>query len=87
MSSAHIYEGTRGLLRDNLSRLGISTTFVDDIRDLGAWEAAIRPETRVLFAESISNAANRLIDTTALADGEETSGVTGAAPVLVTVEA
>ncbi len=44
VSSAHIYEGTRGLLRDNLSRLGITTTFVDDIRDLGAWEAAIRPE-------------------------------------------
>lgn len=75
VSSAHIYEGTRGLLRDNLSRLGISTTFVDDIRDLGAWEAAIRPETRVLFAESISNAANRLIDTTALADVARRHGI------------
>ncbi|HYP73852.1 MAG TPA: aminotransferase class I/II-fold pyridoxal phosphate-dependent enzyme [Microbacterium sp.] len=66
VSSTHIYEGTRGLLRDNLSRLGITTTFVDDIDDVDAWEAAIRPETRALFAESISNAANRLIDIPAL---------------------
>lgn len=67
VSSTHIYEGTRGLLRDNLSRLGITTSFVDDIDDPDAWEAAIRPETRALFAESISNAANRLIDIAAIA--------------------
>lgn len=67
VSSTHIYEGTRGLFRDNLSRLGITTTFVDDIDDLDAWEGAIRPETRALFAESISNAANRLIDIAGLA--------------------
>lgn len=66
VSSTHIYEGTRGLLRDNLSRLGIGTTFIDDIDDVDAWEAAIRPETRALFAESISNAANRLVDIPAL---------------------
>jgi len=62
VASTHIYEGTRGLLRDSLTRFGIETTFVDDIRDPGAWEAAIRPTTRVLFAESISNAAGRLLD-------------------------
>lgn len=67
VSSTHIYEGTRGLLRDNLPRLGITATFVDDIDDPDAWEAAIRPETRALFAESISNAANRLVDIAALA--------------------
>lgn len=67
VTSTHIYEGTRGLLRDNFSRLGIAATYVDDIDDLDAWESAIRPETRALFAESISNAANRLVDITALA--------------------
>ena len=66
VSSTHVYEGTRGLLRDNLSRLGIASTFVDDIADLDAWEAAILPTTRALFAESISNAANRLVDIPAL---------------------
>lgn len=67
VSSTHIYEGTRGLFRDNLSRLGVATTFLDEIDDVDAWEAAIRPETRALFAESISNATNRLIDIAAVA--------------------
>lgn len=66
VSSTHIYEGTRGLLRDNFTRLGIQTSFLDEIDDVDAWEAAIRPETRVLFAESISNATNRLIDIAAV---------------------
>ena len=75
VSSSHIYEGTRGLLRDNLSRLGITTSFVADIDDLDAWEAAILPTTRALFAESISNASNRLVDITALADLAHRRGI------------
>ncbi|MBN9213652.1 MAG: O-acetylhomoserine aminocarboxypropyltransferase [Microbacterium sp. SCN 70-200] len=75
VSSTHIYEGTRGLLRDNLVRLGITTTFVDDIDDLDAWEAAIRPNTRALFVESISNATNRLVDIAALAGLAHSHGI------------
>jgi len=75
VSSSHIYEGTRGLLRDNLSRLGITTTFVADIDDLDAWEAAILPTTRALFAESISNASNRLVDIPALAEVAHRHGI------------
>lgn len=58
----HIYEGTRGLIVDNLTRFGITADFVDDLDDLAAWEAAIRPNTKALFAESISNATNRILD-------------------------
>lgn len=75
VSSTHIYEGTRGLFRDNLTRLGIATSFVDDIDDPDAWEAAIRPETRALFAESISNAANRLIDIAAISEVAHRHGI------------
>lgn len=75
VSSTHIYEGTRALLNDNLTRLGIETTYVDAIEDTDAWEAAIRPETRALFAESISNAANRLIDIAAVADVAHRHGI------------
>lgn len=75
VSSTHVYEGTRGLLRDNLARLGVETTFVDDIEDADAWEAAIRPETRALFAESISNATNRLIDIAAIAEVAHRHGI------------
>nr|WP_314841577.1 PLP-dependent transferase [uncultured Microbacterium sp.] len=68
VSSTHIYEGTRGLLLDNLARLGIETTFVDDVTDPLAWRAAVRPNTRALFAESIANARNDLLDIAAIAD-------------------
>ncbi|CAN7379774.1 PLP-dependent transferase [Microbacterium sp. LjRoot45] len=64
--SNHIYEGSRGLILDNLSRFGIEADFVDDIGDPAAWEAAIRPETKALFAESISNATNRILDIAAV---------------------
>lgn len=65
--SDHIYEGTRGLLLDNFARLGITADFVDDIADPDAWRAALRPNTRALFAESISNARNDVLDIAAVA--------------------
>ncbi|MEV7609195.1 PLP-dependent transferase [Microbacterium sp. NPDC089320] len=66
VSSTHIYEGTRGLLLDNLARLGIETTFIDDIADPQAWRDAIRPTTRALFGESIANARNDILDISAV---------------------
>ncbi|WP_394685239.1 O-acetylhomoserine aminocarboxypropyltransferase/cysteine synthase family protein [uncultured Microbacterium sp.] len=64
--SEHIYEGTRGLLLDNLARLGIETTFVDT-DDLDAWRSAITPRTRAFFAETLSNARNDVLDVAAVA--------------------
>ena len=63
--SEHIYEGTRGLLLDNLARLGIETTFVD-ASDLDAWRDAITPRTRAFFAETLSNARNDVLDIAAV---------------------
>jgi O-acetylhomoserine (thiol)-lyase len=72
VSSTHIYEGTRGLFLDNLARLDIEATFVDDIADPDAWRAAIRPNTRALFAESLANARNDVLDIRAISDiGDE----------------
>lgn len=67
ISASQIYEGTRGLFLDNLSRLGIETDFVDDANNTEAWEALIRPTTRVLFAESIPNPRNEVFDIAAIA--------------------
>lgn len=67
VSSTHVYEGTRALLLDNLARLGIETTFVDDIADPAVWRSAVRPNTRALFAESVSNARNDILDVAAVA--------------------
>lgn len=74
VSSTHIYEGTRGLFLDNLARLGIETTFVDDIADPDAWREAVRPTTRALFAESLANARNDVLDIAAVsAVGDESA--------------
>jgi O-succinylhomoserine sulfhydrylase len=50
-----------------LSKLGIETTWVD-LPDIDGWRAALRPNTRLLFAESPSNPACEVADIAALAD-------------------
>jgi O-acetylhomoserine (thiol)-lyase len=75
VASTHIYEGTRALLLDNLSRLGVETDFVDDIADPNAWRAASRPHTRVFFAESIANARNDVLDTATVAGVADELGI------------
>jgi len=62
VSSRHIYEGSRGLFRENLAGLGLQVSFVDDIDDPQAWRAAVRPETRAFFGESIANPRNQVLD-------------------------
>jgi O-acetylhomoserine (thiol)-lyase len=54
VASKSLYGGSTNLLKLTLPRFGITTTFVDP-RDPAAFAAAIRPETRLLFAETIGN--------------------------------
>ena len=54
VSSRSIYGGTHNLLDYTLRRFGIDTTFVDP-RDPGAFADAIRPQTRLLFGETLGN--------------------------------
>ena len=75
VSAGSIYEGSRELFRDNFARLGITTTFVADANDPASWEAAIRPETRALFAESIPNPKNDILDIRAVAEVAHRHGI------------
>lgn len=75
LSAASIYEGTRGLLLDNLPRLGIETDFVVEANDPAAWERLIRPTTRALFAESIPNPTNDILDIAAVAEVAHRHGI------------
>jgi len=75
LSSSSIYEGTRELLRDDLARLGVTVDFVADQNDIAAWERSIRPNTRVVFAESIPNPKNDVLDVVALARFARSHGV------------
>lgn len=54
VASRSLYGGSHNLLDYTLPRFGITTTFVAP-RDLDAWRAAIRPETRLLFGETLGN--------------------------------
>jgi methionine-gamma-lyase len=54
VSSRTIYGGTYAFLKNFAPRLGIKTTFVD-ITKLDVVEAAITPDTKVLYCETVSN--------------------------------
>lgn len=56
VSSACIYGGTYNLFNVTLRKLGIDTDFVD-VNDTTALEAAIRPNTKAIFCETIANPA------------------------------
>ena len=79
VSSGSIYEGTRGLFLEHLQRFGVEVDFVDDPADVEAWRAAITPETRAFFAESISNPRNAVLDIAAVADVAHSVG----APLII----
>jgi cystathionine gamma-synthase len=59
------YFGTGKLLRDVFAGWGLESSFVD-MTDLGAVEAAVRPTTRLLWAESPSNPLWKVSDLAAL---------------------
>src|SRR5881392_3120713 len=61
VASRALYGGSHNLLDFTLPRFGIDTTFVDP-RDLDAWRAAIRPETRLLFGETLGNPGLDVLD-------------------------
>ena len=55
VASSTLYGGTYNLFKYTLPKLGIETTFVEDQDDLAAWAAAVRPNTKLFFAETIGN--------------------------------
>jgi O-acetylhomoserine (thiol)-lyase len=67
VSSRSLYGGSHNLLHYTLRRFGIETTFVNP-RDLDAWRAAVRPNTRLLFAETLGNPGLDVLDVPAVAE-------------------
>ncbi len=61
VSSKTIYGGTYNLLEHTLPEYGITTTFVDPDVD-GAFEAAIKDNTKAIFIETLGNPNSNLID-------------------------
>jgi O-acetylhomoserine (thiol)-lyase len=78
VASTALYGGSHNLLHYTLKRFGIETTFVNP-RDLDAWRAAIRPETRLLFGESLGNPGLDVLDIPAVSSIAHEAGL----PLLV----
>jgi O-acetylhomoserine (thiol)-lyase len=66
VASRSLYGGSHNLLRYTLPRFGIDTTFVDP-RDVDAFRKAIRPNTRLLFGETLGNPGLDVLDVPAVA--------------------
>ncbi|MGF1595074.1 MAG: O-acetylhomoserine aminocarboxypropyltransferase [Kiloniellaceae bacterium] len=67
VASSSLYGGSINLFTHTLPRFGITTTFVDP-RDVAAFRAAIRPQTRLVFAEGLGNPGLEVLDIPAVAE-------------------
>ncbi|MFP4634741.1 MAG: bifunctional o-acetylhomoserine/o-acetylserine sulfhydrylase [Nitriliruptoraceae bacterium] len=75
VSSASLYGGTYNLFAYTLPKMGIEVTFVEDPDDLDEWRAAIRPETKALYGESIGNPRIDVLDIAGVAEVAHTAGL------------
>lgn len=62
VASSTIYGGTYNLFKYTLAKLGIEVTFVEDQDDAEAWRSAIRPNTKLLFGETVGNPKVNIFD-------------------------
>jgi O-acetylhomoserine (thiol)-lyase len=74
VSSAHLYGGTRTMLDGSLARFGVGTTFVPT-GDPADYAAAIRDETRLIFAEVVANPSGAVADLEGLAEVARDAGL------------
>ena len=74
VASRSLYGGSHNLLEYTLPRFGVTTSFVDP-RDLGAWRAAIRPNTRLLFGETLGNPGLDVLDVPRVAEIAHAAGL------------
>ncbi|WP_104134536.1 MULTISPECIES: bifunctional o-acetylhomoserine/o-acetylserine sulfhydrylase [unclassified Cryobacterium] len=75
VSSSSIYGGTYNLFKYTLAKLGIETTFVEDQDDAAEWQRAVRPNTKLFFAETIGNPRINVLDITLVADIAHAAGI------------
>src|SRR5438034_4166871 len=78
LSSRALYGGSTTQLKHMLGKLSIELTFVDP-DDLAAWQSGVRPNTKLLYAETIGNPGGNVLDIEAVAKIAHASG----APLMI----
>jgi O-acetylhomoserine (thiol)-lyase len=74
VSSASLYGGTFNAFAYTLPKMGIEVTFVDPA-DRAAWRAAVRPNTKAFFGETIGNPGGDVLDIATVAETAHEAGV------------
>jgi O-acetylhomoserine (thiol)-lyase len=74
VSSGSLYGGTYNAFFHTLPKFGITTTFVEP-GDIAAWKAAVQPNTKAFFAETLGNPKVDVLDVRAVADAAHGAGV------------
>ncbi|WP_136708653.1 bifunctional o-acetylhomoserine/o-acetylserine sulfhydrylase [Agromyces sp. H66] len=75
VSSSSIYGGTYNLFKYTLAKLGIETTFVENQDDADEWRRAVRPNTKLFFAETIGNPKINVLDIRLVSDVAHEAGI------------
>ena len=75
VSSPRLYGGTYNLFHYSLAKLGIDVSFVDDPDNPASWQAAVGPNTKAFFGETISNPKIDVLDIPAVAEVAHANGV------------
>ncbi|WP_068265206.1 bifunctional o-acetylhomoserine/o-acetylserine sulfhydrylase [Janibacter limosus] len=75
VASAALYGGTVNLLQHTLPKYGIEVTLVEDPHDIEQWKAAVKPNTKAFFGETIGNPKDVVLDIAAIADAAHAAGV------------
>ena len=75
VASSTIYGGTYNLFKYTLPKLGITTTFVENQDDFAEWQAAVQPNTKAFFAETIGNPKVSILDIEGVASVAHKNGL------------
>ncbi|MGI9197085.1 MAG: bifunctional o-acetylhomoserine/o-acetylserine sulfhydrylase [Candidatus Nanopelagicales bacterium] len=75
VSSPSLYGGTYNLFHYTLPKLGIEVSFVENPDDIESWRAAVKPNTKAFYGESIANPKNDVLDIEAVANVAHEIGV------------
>ena len=75
VSSPSLYGGTYNLFHYTLPKMGITVSFVEDSADLDSWRAAVQPNTKAFFGESIANPKSEILDIAGVAGVAHEVGV------------
>ncbi len=75
VSSPSLYGGTYNLFHYTLPKMGIEVTFVENPDDLDSWRAAIKPNTKLFYGETLANPRNDVLDIEGVASVAHEFGV------------